>query len=280
MKKIAVVGLDIKKQIHDFIQYLSNYQAKNPLHIDSYIYSDKSFNLYDTLFQKGHPPEDYDAVISVGGDGTFLYTSRIFAGTEVPIFGVNLGRLGFNTTIEIKDFGHYFERFLKGTIEYDYKSLLDITIDGNETVYPVLNEGVISHTGISRMIRLRVDLGGHFICDFRGDGLIISSPTGSTAYNLSAGGPILHPSIDAFAVTPICPHSLAIRPYIVPASDTIRIRIEESQAQPQITLDGQKVVLLELGQDVKITRSKKQIKVVKSRLSFSEILKQKLGWNF
>ncbi|MCK4796861.1 MAG: NAD(+)/NADH kinase, partial [Spirochaetes bacterium] len=146
------------------------------------------------------------------------------------------------------------------------------------TNYVVLNEGVISHSGISRMIRLKVDLEGHSLCDFRGDGLIISSPTGSTAYNLSAGGPILHPSVDAFVVCPICPHTLAIRPYIIPFDEVINIKVEESSSQPQITLDGQKIILLEIGQKIIFKKSKKKVKIVIGSKNFSEILKLKLGW--
>ena len=116
------------------------------------------------------------------------------------------------------------------------------------------------------------------LCDFRGDGLIISSPTGSTAYNLSAGGPILHPSVDAFVLTPICPMTLAIRPFIIPFDKSVNIRIEESSSTSQITLDGQKIISLKVGQGIKIKKSENKIKIIKGHKNFSEVLKIKLGW--
>jgi NAD+ kinase len=278
MKKIAVIGVSKKEEIWNFIKNLSTYEKKYNLKFEPFIHSTKEFNLYDKLTEDPINLNDYIAAISIGGDGTFLYTSRVFAGSNIPVFGVNLGQLGFNTNIEIKEFDFYFEQFMNNKVDYDYKNLLDIKIEGDNCVYSVLNEGVISHTGIARMIRLKVELEGHSICDFRGDGLIVSSPTGSTAYNLSAGGPILHPLVDAFVICPICPHTLAIRPFIIPFTETIHICVEESLAQPQLTLDGQKSILLHIGQKITFKKSDKKVKVVQSKNNFPEILKMKLGW--
>ena len=276
-RKIAIVGLSKKEEIWDFLENLKKYEAKYNLEINHFIYSSKEFHLYNTI-SVDFNPEDYLAAISVGGDGTFLYVSRVFAGTDIPIFGINFGQLGFNTNIEVKEFDFYFENFLENKAIFDYKTLLEVKIEGIEEKYLVLNEGVISHTGISRMIRLKVDLEGHSVCDFRGDGLIVSSPTGSTAYNLSAGGPIVHPAVDAFTVCPICPHTLAIRPFIIPFSETIHIKIEESSAKAQITLDGQKIIELNSGQRISFKKSEKKIKFIKSQRNFYEVLKLKLGW--
>lgn len=279
MKKIAVVGLDKRDNIDDFLESLENLEKKYRISFEKFIYTDNDFDLYNILNKKHTLLKDeFCAAVSIGGDGTFLYTSRVFAGTDIPIFGVNIGQLGFNTNIEVSDFESYLKSFLEGKICFDYKSLLEATVEGEKGSYEVLNEGVVSHTGISRMIRLKVDLEGHSVCDFKGDGLIVSSPTGSTAYNLSAGGPILHPSVDSFVITPICPHTLAIRPYIVPFSETITIKIEESKAQPQITLDGQKIILLDINQKIIFKKSNKSVKVVRGSKNFSEILKMKLGW--
>ncbi|HOV15680.1 MAG TPA: NAD(+)/NADH kinase [Spirochaetota bacterium] len=278
MRKIAVVGLSKKIGIFEFIKNIKKYETQYNFETEEFIYSNKEFNLYDVLSPVNFNPNDYFAAISVGGDGTFLYTSRVFAGTEIPVLGVNIGQLGFNTNIELKDFDYYFENFLNNKVEFDYKSMLDVQIEGDDKIYNVLNEGVISHTGISRMIRLKVDLEGHCIYDFRGDGLIISSPTGSTAYNLSAGGPILHPDVDAFSLCPICPHTLAIRPFIIPFCEKLIISILESSTQPQITLDGQKIILLDIGQKIVFKKSTKKTKTIKSDKNFYEILKLKLGW--
>jgi NAD+ kinase len=280
MKKIAVIGVSKKKEIDDFIASLAGYGKRFDITVEPFIHTNKDFHLYDRLSEKDFNPEEYAAAISAGGDGTFLYTSRIFAGTDIPVFAVNLGHLGFNTNIEMKEFGYYFEKFMTEGVEYDYKSLLDVEIENQPDIFSVLNEGVVSHAGISRMIRLKVEVGGQSICDFRGDGLIVGSPTGSTAYNLSAGGPILHPSLDAFVICPICPHTLAIRPLIVPFNQLIQICVEESLAQPQLTLDGQKVIMLNIGQKIIFRKSKKNVKIVRSGRNFPDILKMKLGWMF
>lgn len=274
MKKVIIIGLEKKKEIFDFISSFKKYN----IDFDCFIRKEKDFELYDKINDQNIDIKNYICAISLGGDGTFLYTSRIFAGSDIPVFGVNFGRLGFNTTIEVKDFYKIFDNFLKGKVDYEYKKLLDVEIQNQDKIYSVLNEGVISHTGISRMIRLRVELEGDPIYDFRGDGLIVSTPTGSTAYNLSAGGPILHPLLDAYVISPICPHTLAIRPYIIPFSKNIVITVEESSTQSQITLDGQKIIFLNTGQKIVFKKSEKSVKVVKGLKNFSEILKDKLGW--
>lgn len=277
MRKIAVVGLE-KNSVWDFFHILESYKKKYEIDFIPFIYSNKEHNLYDSLEDKGYDPSDFEAVVSVGGDGTFLYSSRIFAGTDVAVFGVNKGHLGFNTNIEEKEFEKYFNRYMEDKVEFIYKNLLDVSIEGDPNLYLVINEVVISFAGISRTIRLKVFVGDNPICDFRGDGLIVSSPTGSTAYNLSAGGPILHPSVNAFVVTPICPLTLAIRPYIIPFDEIINIKVEKPSSQAQVTLDGQKIITLDIGQNIIIKKSSKRVKIVKGSKNFSEILKTKLGW--
>lgn len=275
--KIAVLGFNEKKEILACVEKIQEITKRLSIICDTFIYSKKEFELYDLLSKSKKEINEYDIALSVGGDGTFLYTSRIFAGTEIPILGINLSNLGFHTNININDVENYLKDILENNFTFHYKSMIDITIDKSET-FSVLNEGVISHTGISRMIRLKVDVDGHTVSDFKGDGLIISSPTGSTAYNLSAGGPILYPSLEAFVLTPICAHTLAIRPIIIPFNEDIHVSIKESSAQPQITLDGHKVILLDQDQIITFRKSKKKIKVINTNRTFSDILKQKLGW--
>lgn len=279
MNKIAIVALEKKLDIPDFMARISLLEKRYDIKFETFFYSNKDFDLYNILHrEKKDITKEFSAALSVGGDGTFLYTSRVFAGLDIPIFGINMGQLGFNTNVEIDELEEYLKKFIDGEALFDYKTLLEVHVEGEKEIFTVLNEGVISHTGISRMIRMKVYLEGRSVCDFNGDGLIISTPTGSTAYNLSAGGPILHPSVDSYVITPICPHTLAIRPYIVPFSESIIVKIKESSAQPQITLDGQKVILLDIGQKITFKKSDKTVKVVRGKRSFSEILKLKLGW--
>jgi len=280
MKKIALICHNKKSQIpfvKKQLDVLKSYEKKYSFELKLFIYDDE--NLYDKLSWSDKAfDDDFIAAISLGGDGTFLYSARIMAGREIPIFGVNMGKLGFNTTIEMNEIGKYITMFFEGNLGFEYKTLLSITIDGEKDEFLALNDGVISHVGISRIIRIAVDIDDVSICDFVGDGLIVSSPTGSTAYNLSAGGPILHPKVEAFVVSPICPHTLAIRPFLVPFNGVIKITVKESKANPQITLDGQKAILLNIGQKIFFRKSDKNIKIVKSGKTFPEILKTKLNW--
>lgn len=278
MKKLAVVGFKEKRNVLSFVQQLENLKQRYPFNFDLFLYEKRDFELYDILGEEVNIKK-YDAAISIGGDGTFLYTARIFAGSHQPIFGVNIGRIGFNAKIEIKDFEFYLKSWLEETLEYEYVDLLDVKIDQHEKIFTVVNEGVISHNGISRIIHLKVSSQGHLIYDFRGDGVIVSTSTGSTAYNLSAGGPILHPSVKAISLSPICAHTLAIRPYIIPIEEGVTIEIAASSVSPQLTLDGQKTILLTHGEKIIFKKSKKNIKIVKTKKIFSEILKEKLGWN-
>lgn len=278
MKKIAVIGLE-KNNVWDFYKKISHLKKKYDIDFVPFIYTQNDRKYYDTLQDEKSDPRDFFCAISVGGDGTFLYTSRVFAGTDIPIFGVNKGHLGFNTNIEEAEFEPYFKDFLEGKSEFDYKFLMDVSIEGEKVKYLVLNEGVISYSGISRTIKLRVEIKNNkIINNYRGDGLIISTPTGSTGYNLSSQGPILHPSVNAFVLCPICPLTLAIRPYILPSDEIIYIHIEESSSQPQMTLDGQKIIMLKKGQKIIFKKSEKNVKIIKGSKTFSEILEKKLHW--
>ncbi len=277
MRKIAIIGLE-KNNVWDFFNSLENIKKKYKVDFIPFIYSNKEHDLYDELEGKDYKPADFEAVVSVGGDGTFLYTSRVFAGTDVAIFGVNKGHLGFNTNIEEAEFEKYFIKYLEDKIKYTYKNLLEVFIENNPKSYLALNDGVITFAGISRTIRLKVYVGDNPICDYRGDGLIVSSPTGSTGYNLSAGGPILHPSVNAFVVSPICPLTMVIRPYIIPFDEEINIIVETPSSHAQITLDGQKIINLNIGQKIKFKKSEKSVKIVQGSKVFGEILKIKLGW--
>ena len=278
-KKIAVIGFNKRSCLDKFLSSTDILSKKYNVTFEKFIYGRKDFHYYDKLPVLGsNRPNltDFDAVVSVGGDGTFLYTARVFAGTDIPIFGVNNGQLGFNTTIEIGEFEHFLADFLNDKADFEYKDTLEIAI--NEDKFLVLNDAVISHAGISRIITLDVSIGDATVSKIKGDGLIISTPTGSTAYNLSAGGPILHPSVDAFVLTPICAHTLAIRPFIVPYKDILSVRIKDSTVQPQLTLDGHKIIFLQKNQTITVKKSDKPVKIIRGSKNFTQILNMKLGW--
>jgi NAD+ kinase len=275
MKRVAVVGLE-KNNAGGFFNTFKDRFKKRDIEFVSYINTEKDEKHYEMLDDKGFRPGDFIAAVSAGGDGTFLYTSRVFAGSGVPVFGINKGHLGFNTNIEEAEFEKYFSKFLDGKAEFDYKHFLEVLLPENNERHIALNDGVISYAGISRTIRLRVNIGDTPLCNIRGDGLIVSTPTGSTAYNLSAGGPILQPEVNAFVLTAICPLSLAIRPFIIPFGEVITVFVDEPTFQ--ITLDGQKIIYLNSGEKIVMKKSEKEVKIVRGSRSFSEILKIKLGW--
>ena len=278
MKRLAIVGLNEKAGIKNFLSILNELKTKMNFDFDLFLYNRAEFELYDIL---NHPVDfsAYHGAIAIGGDGTFLYCSRVFAGTDIPIFGVNLGNIGFNMRIEPNEFEIYLDNFLKNNCSYEQLDALDVKIDGQDKIYTVINEGVISHGGISRILDLKVSSCGHLIYNFSGDGMIVSTATGSTAYNLSAGGPILHPSLHAISLAPICPHTLTIRPYIIPIEKNVSINFGNSSVPVQVTLDGQKTIQLNKGREITFTKSQKSITIVKTKKIFSEILKEKLGWS-
>ncbi|MBP5707191.1 MAG: NAD(+)/NADH kinase [Spirochaetales bacterium] len=278
MKKIAIIGFNKRSYLDKFLATADKLSEKYDVSFEKFLYGSKDFHYYDRLPVLGErgKTDIFDAAVSIGGDGTFLYTARVFAGTDIPIFGVNNGQLGFNTTIEIDEFEHFFADFLDDKAQYEYKETLEIGV--NDDKFLVVNDAVISHAGISRIITLDLSIGDECISKIKGDGLIISTPTGSTAYNLSAGGPILHPSVESFVLTPICAHTLAIRPFIVPYKEILSVKIKDSNVQPQLTLDGHKIIFLQKNQTVTVRKSDKSVKIVKGGKNFTQILNKKLGW--
>ena len=278
MKKIAIIGFNKRSYLDKFLATADKLSEKYDVSFEKFLYGSKDFHYYDKLPVVGErsKTDHFDAAVSIGGDGTFLYTARVFAGTDIPIFGVNNGQLGFNTTIEIDEFEHFFADFLDDKAQYEYKETLEIGV--NDDKFLVVNDAVISHAGISRIITLDLSIGDECISKIKGDGLNISTPTGSTAYNLSAGGPILHPSVESFVLTPICAHTLAIRPFIVPYKEILSVKIKDSNVQPQLTLDGHKIIFLQKNQTVTVRKSDKSVKIVKGGKNFTQILNKKLGW--
>ena len=193
-------------------------------------------------------------VIVLGGDGTLLSVARIFASTGTPILGVNLGSLGFLTEVRLADLYAALEGWRGGCHDVDARAMLHAELwrDGAlRSSYEALNEVVVSKGDIARMGDFAVELDGKSVARFRADGVIVSTPTGSTAYTLAANGPILTPNVDAMVVTPICPHLLTLRPIVVRGDARLTVRVEGIANQAALTVDGQKAVELLLGDEVR-----------------------------
>ncbi|MDR1164635.1 MAG: NAD(+)/NADH kinase [Deltaproteobacteria bacterium] len=222
-----------------------------------------------------------DLIVSLGGDGTILYASRRWACRGTPILGVNLGNLGFLAEVEPKNYPELLELTLNGQAELEERSALDIAVtrDG-KTSSPLfaINEAVINKGALSRICNLKLSVDGSQSWSYRADGLIISTTTGSTAYNLSAGGPVVHPTLAAIVVTPICPFTLSSRPLVLPLSSKIEVYVDKSAPKINLTTDGAYSRSLRAGDEVKAVRSKTVVRLVKNpSRRYLDTLQCKLG---
>ncbi len=223
-----------------------------------------------------------DLVIVLGGDGTLLAAARIFASSGTPILSVNLGYLGFLTEIKLGNLYPTLESWCAGCHDVDERAMLHASLwrDGKQhSCYQALNEVVVSKGDIARMGEFAVELDGKNVAQFRADGVIVSTPTGSTAYTLAANGPILTPDVDALVVTPICPHLLTLRPIVVRGDASLKVKVVGIPNLALLTVDGQQAVELRLGDELRCNRSKNTVKLVRLNESgFFEALRSKLSW--
>ena len=221
-------------------------------------------------------------VIVLGGDGTLLSVARIFAATGTPILSVNLGFLGFLTEVRLADLYATLDGWCKDCYQVDERSMLHAELwrDGvAHASHEALNDVVVSKGDIARMGEFTVELDGKKVADFRADGVIVSTPTVSTAYTLAANGPILTPDVDAMVVTPICPHLLTLRPIVVRGDASLTVKIVGIPNTALLTVDGQQAVELLRGDEVRCRRSIHTVKLVRlSEGSFFEALRSKLSW--
>jgi len=224
-----------------------------------------------------------DALVVLGGDGTLLAASHHLARRSVPVLGVNFGSLGFLTEITLAELYPTLEGVLADTYQYEERRMLHAVVRRHgrpDKAGDVLNDVVVTKAALSRIIELDVTIDGIFVSAFRADGLIISSPTGSTAYNLAAGGPILHPSLPAVVVTPICPHMLTNRPLAVSDEATIEVCLRPARdVEAHVTFDGQRGFPLSGTDTVTVTRSPLSLRLVKAPArDFFAVLRTKLKW--
>ncbi len=225
-----------------------------------------------------------DLTITVGGDGTILNAARSLANKNVPLVGINIGRLGFLADVSPAEIDTVLDKVLTGNYIEEQRFLLEASIVRNEKIIftaDALNDVVIHVRDVVRMIEFETSIDGHFVNHQRADGMIISTPTGSTAYALSSGGPILHPELDAITLVPICPHTLSNRPLVVNSSSEVKVLISESnQASAQVTWDGHTSSDVNVGDHIIIRRKQNAITLIHpEQHSFFEILRAKLNWS-
>jgi len=224
-------------------------------------------------------PDDIDVAVSLGGDGTLLRTARFLDGAPVPILGINLGRLGFLTSCGSAD----FEGALRAVVSGDYTADARMTLEGATTGHPTpwraLNDFVMHKGGFARMLSVNVVVDGELVGTYTADGIVVSSPTGSTAYSLSAGGPLIVPAVDSIILTPISPHALAIRPIVLPSTSRIELEAVEGPDEVLVTVDGQVGAQIGHGHKLWVRRADRPVRIVRfPGTTFFERLRVKLGW--
>jgi NAD+ kinase len=228
------------------------------------------------------PQHQPNLVIVLGGDGTLLAAARAFARTTTPILSVNLGSLGFLTEIPLSDLYSTLEAWCDNCADIEVRSMMHAEIIRNGKVvqqWDALNDVVVAKGTIARMGDFSVEIEKQFVATFRADGIIVSTPTGSTAYNLAANGPIVMPSVNAMLVTPICPHLLTIRPIVVPGEATVSVHVVGVPNEIYLTVDGQEAVQLQLDDYVHCQRSEYSVRLLRHRPNgLFSVLRSKLKW--
>ncbi len=234
-------------------------------------------------FDRAVTAEGADLAISVGGDGTLLSTVRAIGSRETPILGVNLGSLGFLTQTRREELAAALDAVVSGHATVERRSVLEVKRDGGRPAGQsiALNDVVFSKKDMARLFSLSLLVDDEWVADYRADGLIVATPTGSTAYNLAAGGPLIVPEVEALLATPICPHSLSQRPLILPATARLTVRLSEGQTSSNVhvTLDGQVGFPLAPGESAHVSRGQHAVYLIRPPgKTFFTTLRDKLGW--
>lgn len=286
-KQIQTVGIITKRNVVENIKLLKSivrFLKKQKVEVFFDTNSAPHFSTIGGL-KKEQLLKKVDMVIIMGGDGTMLKTARRLSRKKVLVLGVNMGNLGFLSETTSDKVIETLERIFEGHYAIDRRSVLRVTIyrDGKKTEsHLALNEAVINQGAFARLIKMSLMIDGRNMVSFKGDGLIVATPTGSTAHSLSAGGPIVHPAIAGLTITPICPSSLSMRPIIIPDTRQLTVTIEterrEHSANISLTIDGQDMLSLKFGDIVKIRRSKRDFFLIRVQNRYYKTLRNKLSW--
>lgn len=226
--------------------------------------------------------EKIDLLLVLGGDGTLLAAARALRGHSIPILGVNLGGLGFLTSVTLDELYPVLEQVIAGNYRTSDRMTLQATISRDGQMagpHFALNDAVVNKSAMARMLDFDVYVDKNHVGRYRADGLIVATPTGSTAYSLAAGGPIVHPDMDVLVITPICPHMLTNRPLVVPSASEVGVDFSAAEEPVYLTLDGQTGAQLGLNHRVTITQAESKVRLVRPRdKTYFEILRSKLRW--
>ncbi len=266
---------------YELIPELLNWLAKRGVHTQ-YDEQTAEYARHNEGLPRERAAEGAQLVIVLGGDGTLLSAARAVGGREIMILPVNLGGLGFLTAITVDELYEELDRVFGGDHRVGHRRMLHCELhrEGVATrEYEALNDVVITKAALARMIDVEAHVDHHFVCTYKADGLIVSTPTGSTAYSLSAGGPIIFPTVEATCITPICPHMLTNRPVLVPNDSVIRIRNLAEDGNAYLTIDGQIGGPLNHSDEIICRRSEKTVHLIRPpKMRFFDVLREKLSW--
>ena len=281
MYKAAIISKPQKPEVATLLPELLDWLGKH--HYQALLDTDSAAYLNQPGIDRTClPAEQPDLVIVLGGDGTLLSAARAFARTCIPILSVNLGSLGFLTEIPLSDLYVTLQNWCEGIADIDVRAMMHSTLMRNGHVvrhWDALNDVVVAKGTIARMADYTIRIDDEHVATFRADGVIVSTPTGSTAYNLAANGPIVMPTVNCMIVTPICPHLLTIRPMVMPGESEITICVEGVPNQIFLTVDGQEAVELQLGDEVQCRRSDAAVRLLRLHPNgLFNVLRSKLKW--
>jgi NAD+ kinase len=268
---------EVERTLHDVVSWLRARSIDVILDTTSAILLGEQGGYQKTLLAN-----KADVLLVLGGDGTMLNAARLAGERSIPILGVNMGGLGFLTEVRLENLYPSLERVFANDFVLDERLMLQTHVHRHgETVARgvVLNDVVVSKGTLARMIELKIAIQGRFVTNLRGDGLIVSSPTGSTAYSLSAGGPIIDPAVQSLILTPVCPHTLTHRPLIVPGNAEIEVTLTSKDDGAMATLDGQVGVAITQGDMVVIQTSEHRTRLIRfPESNYYDVLREKLKW--
>lgn len=281
IKKIGIAANIEKEKIADHVRSLKKWLEER----GAKVFLEKEIAgkiLSDGGCSRSELARKAEVAVVLGGDGTILRSARYLAVHRVPILGINMGGLGYLTEVNLNDVYSVMELILKGNFATEKRMMLDVSVQHGKTaagIGSVLNDVVINRGDLSRMNELEVEVNGEYLATYKGDGLIVSTPTGSTAYSLSAGGPIVFPGKELILINPICPHTLTNRPIIFSEDAHLRITLWSKDQGAMLSLDGQETHKIKSGDAVVVKKSRHAAMLILSPYrSYGEILRSKLGW--
>jgi len=280
MKRIGIIAKGNKPEAIQVVKELISWLKDHK--VDGFVEPELAQAVSSPSLDKAEMPGAVDMVVVLGGDGTLLAAARALQKKRIPILGVNLGGLGFLTESTLDELYPMLEAILRDEYKTDERMLLEARVWRNKKAieeFTVLNDIVINKGALARIIELETSVDNAHLTTFRADGLIIATPTGSTGYSLSAGGPIVYPSLHSIIITPICPHNLTNRPIIVPKETMINVTLCSADNEVFLTLDGQVGFKMNLQDRVEVKKSEGFISLIKSpSRGYFEVLRQKLMW--